>query len=1338
MVWMISMYDGLNSKITGSIFGKYFILFCVLTMVSTSLAINQDSVHVSSDFAYDTSFKPYVLADDIRAIIFGADTGTTMPIIDIITFDSDPQFDKISPNTVTSGNLFEHVLPMAHADNHTDSRPFVTTWMTTTPDELIIIPVGGTLGQYTVDWGDGTAEETIVNDRASHTYTVAGTYTVSISGDFTRINLNGNLPNADKLQSIEQWGDIQWSSMKDAFRGASNMVYNAQDAPILSDVADMSRMFNNAASFNGDLSSWDVSNVEIMRLMFKSAASFNGDLSSWDVSGVTSMNNMFRDAASFNGDLSSWNVSNVSNMNRMFYNATAFDQNLGTWYIVLDDNTIDDGDTDKIVGSISTQNDALTSQSPVYSIDEDSGDGDSFEIVNNALMLKSTPIYNDKDSYTVTVSSTGEFGTSNSKTFTILVNNIDVAPPITSFVTTWMTTTPSESITIPVDGAPGRYTVDWGDGVTTTTTDTVTGNATHTYATAGTYTVAISGDFTRIYLFDDDTSNAQKLQSVDQWGDIQWSSMSGAFSGASNMVSNAQDVPDLSGVTDMSNMFYLASSDFDSDLSSWNVSNVTDMSNMFYLASSFDSDLSSWNVSNVTDMHSMFFIASSFDSDLSSWNVSNVTDMSNMFYLASSFDSDLSSWNVSNVTDMGNMFYLAASFDSDLSSWNVSNVTDMGNMFDGASSFTSDLSSWNVSNVTDMGNMFDGASSFTSDLSSWNVSNVTDMGNMFDGASSFTSDLSSWNVSNVTDMGNMFDGASSFTSDLSSWNVSNVTDMGNMFDGASSFTSDLSSWNVSNVTDMGNMFDGAPVFSQNLGSWYIVLGDNSIDGGDTSREVASIFAQNTVLNNQSPVYSIHDDDNGDGDSFEIVNNILMLKSTPNYDDKDSYTVTISSTGTFGTSNSKTFTILVNDVGPSQKPFITTWMTTAPNESITIPTGGTLGQYTVDWGDGTEDIVINSRATHTYTVAGTYTVSISGDFTRINLNNGLPNANKLQSVEQWGDIQWSSMKDAFRGASNMVYNAQDAPILSDVTDMSRMFHNTASFNGNLSSWNVSNVENMRLMFKSATSFNGNLSSWNVSNVENMNGMFHSASSFNSDLSSWNVSNVENTNGMFHSASSFDSDLSSWNVSNVTDMNNMFRGASSFNQNLGLWYIVLDDNTIDDGDTSRVVTSISAQNTVLNNQSPVYSIDEDSADGASFEIINSTLMLKSTPSYNDKDSYTVTVLSTGTFGTSNSATFDILVNDIPHAPAPFVTTWKTTTPDESIEIPVGGASGQYTVDWGDGTTTDAVTGDATHIYTDAGTYTVSISGDFKRIYSYSDRSNAKNFNPLNNGATYNGVL
>jgi surface protein len=47
-------------------------------------------------------------------------------------------------------------------------------------------------------------------------------------------------------------------------------------------------------TFNEPIGSWDVSNVTDVSYMFDGAKSFNQNIGSWDVSSVTDMGSMFR------------------------------------------------------------------------------------------------------------------------------------------------------------------------------------------------------------------------------------------------------------------------------------------------------------------------------------------------------------------------------------------------------------------------------------------------------------------------------------------------------------------------------------------------------------------------------------------------------------------------------------------------------------------------------------------------------------------------------------------------------------------------------------------------------------------------------------------------------------------------------------------------------------------------------------------------------------------------------------------------------------------------------------------------------------------------------------
>ena len=335
------------------------------------------------------------------------------------------------------------------------------------------------------------------------------------------------------------------------------------------------------------------------------------------------------------------------------------------------------------------------------------------------------------------------------------------------------------------------------------------------------------------------------ITEVNQWGNVAWESFENAFLitspiGGCNLQVTATDVPDLSNVTSMKNMFAGCQSlNSPFNLNFWDISNVTDLSGMFKGCANFNQALSQWDTSNVTDMSGMFEGAISFNQNIGTWNTSNVTDMSKMFKGASSFNNNISNWDTSNVTDMSEMFFgninsgFEYQFNQNISGWNTSNVTDMSGMFQGAINFNKDVGSWDTSNVTDMSNMFRLALSFDQDLGNWDTSNVTDMSEMFKSEeilfandypdnSAFNNGgsptIENWDTSNATNFSEMFFRTANFNQDLGNWSLAQAQDLTDMLDDSgldcNRYSSTLIGWN-NNPTTPDNLLLGAELLNYN-------------------------------------------------------------------------------------------------------------------------------------------------------------------------------------------------------------------------------------------------------------------------------------------------------------------------------------------------------------------------------------------------------------------------------------------------------------------------------------------------------------------------------------------
>ena len=862
-----------------------------------------------------------------------------------------------------------------------------------------------------------------------------------------------------------------------------------------------------------------------------------------------------------------------------------------------------------------------------------------------------------------TISVGGTFGLPIKESVTTPITPIPPIPPTPSeFMVINISTTPgSLTMELPFDGITS-LNINWGDGLISTYTTPPS----HNYINSELYKIEIGGAASRYGNLNGYTG-ASLISSVSQWGTLGFSSLSGAFYNATNLVGVPDTIP--SSVTDAGFMFVNTTS-FNQDISGWNVSNVTNMNAMFGYAISFNQSLNNWNTSNVTNMNSMFFGALSFNSSINNWNTSNVSTMDGMFQGASSFNQSLNNWNTSNVTSMRFMFQNASNFNQSLNNWNTSSVTEVREMFNNASNFNQPLNNWNTSSILSFDNMFKNASNFNQSLNNWNTSKVTGMVSMFAGASSFNSSINNWNTSNVTDVREMFYNASSFNQDISGWSVLNVTNANYIFCDSplSDITNELKRPNITYIGYISSCALSAPAPTQAAPA--------------PAAPAPATTAPATTI--PTPDQSAPSSTTPSSSNFMVIN--------------------------------------ISTISPGQTMEL-------PFDGITslnINWGdGLISTYTTPPShnynnSGLYKIEIGGAASRYGTLERQYSgvnlissVSQWGTLGLSSLSGAFLNAITLVEVPDTIPLSITDMSVMFAYASSFNHNISNWDV-SNVTNMYAMFSGASNFNQNISNWDVSNVTTMFAMFSGTSNFNQNISKWDVSNVLDMTGMFTSAFMFNQDLSNWNVSsvssmdsmfrettlfnnnnqpltwgstsNVRNMDSMFYGALSFNQDISKWKTSGVTNMNSMFYTASLFNQDISDWTVLNVTNADYIFCNSPLSTLINAsKRPVITYQGYISSCKQSAAGGLDQE----------------------------QRATAPAPTPTIIPTPVP-VQVPMIIQIETTPSNKIMSLPFGDFN--VDVNWGDGTIESFTTGTISHEYTQNNTYTITISGTAKLFGAY----------------------
>ena len=207
---------------------------------------------------------------------------------------------------------------------------------------------------------------------------------------------------------------------------------------------------------------------------------------------------------------------------------------------------------------------------------------------------------------------------------------------------------------------------------------------------------------------------------------------------------------------------------------------------------------------------------------------------------------------------------------------------------------------------------------------------------------------------------------------------------------------------------------------------------------------------------------------------------------------------------------------------------------------TISTG--VYDCTVDWGDGNSDVITswNDPAwTHTYSVAGTYLITISGtSFTYPYFFGG--DDTKVLNVSKWGLTNYGTTgANSFNGCSNLTLSSSDIPDTSSVTGTQSTWRDCSSLT-EFPLIDTSSVTNMNLTWYGCSS----LISFpliNTSSATSISSTWRDCTSLTS-VPLIDTSSVTGMNNAWQNCSSLTS-FPLISTSLVTNMSNAWSGCSS---------------------------------------------------------------------------------------------------------------------------------------------------------------------------------------------------